>query len=83
MTTTTAGGSDNDNSGEEPAHLPGVHFSAGVPGKGPRLFLCTNSRVKVILGHALCFSLGEFGRQYAIYGVLTEPGALPFARAMI
>jgi len=36
-----------------------------------------------ILGHALCFSLGEFGRQYAIYGVLTEPGALPFARAMI
>jgi hypothetical protein len=51
MTATTAGGSDNDNSGEEPAHLPGVHFSAGVPGKGPRLFLCTNSRVKVILGH--------------------------------
>jgi hypothetical protein len=36
-----------------------------------------------ILGHALCFSLGEFGRQYAIYGVLTEPGSLPFARAMI
>jgi len=36
-----------------------------------------------ILGHALCFSLGEFGRQYAIYGVLTEPGAPPFARAMI
>jgi hypothetical protein len=36
-----------------------------------------------ILGHALCFSLGEFGRQYAIYGVLTEPGALPFALVMI
>ena len=36
-----------------------------------------------ILGHALCFSLGEFGRQYAIYGILTKPGALPFARAMI
>ena len=36
-----------------------------------------------ILGHALCFSLGEFGRQYAIYGVFTEPGALPFARTMI
>lgn len=35
------------------------------------------------LGHALCFSLGEFGRQCAIYGVLTEPGSLPFARAMI
>ena len=36
-----------------------------------------------ILGHACCFSLGEFGRQYAIYGVLTDPGALPFAQAMI
>ncbi len=36
-----------------------------------------------ILGHASCFALGEFGRQYAIYGILTEPGALPFARAMI
>ncbi len=36
----------------------------------------------LILGHALCFSLGEFTRQYALYGVLTEPGALPFARAM-
>jgi hypothetical protein len=35
------------------------------------------------LGHALCFALGEFGRQYAIYGTLTEPGVLPFARAMI
>jgi hypothetical protein len=36
-----------------------------------------------ILGHAFCFALGEFGRQYAIYGVLTWPGSLPFARAMI
>jgi hypothetical protein len=36
-----------------------------------------------VLGHALCFSLGEFGRQYAIFGVFTEPGSLPFARAMI
>ena len=36
-----------------------------------------------VLGHALCFSLGEFGRQYAIYGVLTQHGSLPFARAMI
>jgi hypothetical protein len=36
-----------------------------------------------ILGHAGCFALGEFGRQYAIYGTLTEPGTLPFARAMI
>jgi hypothetical protein len=36
-----------------------------------------------ILGHAVCFVLGEFGRQYAIYGTLTEPGTLPFARAMI
>ena len=36
-----------------------------------------------VLGHAFCFALGEFGRQYAIYGFITEPGALPFARAMI
>jgi hypothetical protein len=36
-----------------------------------------------VLGHAFCFALGEFGRQYAIYGVFTEPGSLPFARAMI
>ena len=36
-----------------------------------------------VLGHALCFSLGEFGRQYAIYGVLTQHGSLPFARVMI
>ena len=35
-----------------------------------------------ILGHALCFTLGEFGRQYAIYGVLTNPGSLPLAGAM-
>jgi hypothetical protein len=33
----------------------------------------------LILGHALCFTLGEFGRQYAIYGVQTEPGSLPAA----
>jgi len=36
----------------------------------------------LIIGHALCFTLGEFGRQYAIYGVMTEPGSLPLARAM-
>ncbi len=36
----------------------------------------------LILGHALCFTVGEFSRQYAIYGLLTEPGALPLARAM-
>ena len=36
-----------------------------------------------ILGHAFCFSLGEFSRQYAIYGLQTNPGSLPFARAMI
>ena len=35
-----------------------------------------------IIGHALCFTLGEFTRQYAIYGALTRPGSLPFARAM-
>jgi hypothetical protein len=32
--------------------------------------------------HALCFTLGEFSRQYAIYGLLTEPGSLPLARIM-
>ena len=36
----------------------------------------------LIAGHALCFTLGEFTRQYAIYGLLTEPGSLPLARAM-
>jgi hypothetical protein len=35
-----------------------------------------------IIGHALCFTLGEFGRQYAIYGVLTNPGSLPLAGAV-
>ena len=36
----------------------------------------------LIAGHALCFTLGEVTRQYAIYGLLTEPGSLPLARAM-
>ena len=36
----------------------------------------------LIIGHALCFTLGEFGRQYAIYGVQTNPGSLPLAEAM-
>ncbi len=36
----------------------------------------------LILGHALCFTVGEFSRQYAIYGLITEPDALPLARAM-
>lgn len=35
-----------------------------------------------IIGHALCFTLGEFGRQYAIYGVQTNPGSLPLAEAV-
>ena len=35
-----------------------------------------------IAGHALCFSLGEFARQYAIYGLLTAPGTLPLAGAV-
>jgi hypothetical protein len=35
-----------------------------------------------IIAHALCFTLGEFGRQYAIYGVQTEPGSLPLAGAV-
>jgi hypothetical protein len=36
----------------------------------------------IILSHALCFTLGEFGRQYAMYGVLTNPNSLPLAGAM-
>ena len=36
----------------------------------------------IVLGHASFFTLGEFGRQYAIYGLLTEPGSLPLAGAM-
>ena len=35
-----------------------------------------------IAGHAFCFSLGEFARQYAIYGLLIKPGALPLAGAV-
>jgi hypothetical protein len=36
----------------------------------------------IVAGHAVCFSLGEFTRQYAIYGLQTEPGSLPFTVAM-
>ncbi|HEX2181098.1 MAG TPA: hypothetical protein VHH10_02355 [Rubrobacteraceae bacterium] len=36
----------------------------------------------LVSAHALCFTLGEFGRQYAIFGLLTEPGSLPLARVM-
>jgi signal transduction histidine kinase len=36
----------------------------------------------LIVGHAFSFILGEFSRQYGIYGVLTAPGALPFAHAL-
>ena len=36
----------------------------------------------LIIGHALCFTLGEFGRQYAIYGVQTNPRSLPLAGAV-
>ena len=35
----------------------------------------------LIIGHALCFTLGELCRQYALYGGVTAPGALPFAAA--
>lgn len=35
----------------------------------------------LIVGHALCFTLGELSRQYAVFGAVTSPGALPFARA--
>jgi signal transduction histidine kinase len=37
----------------------------------------------LIVGHAFCFTGGEFFRQYAIYGAQTAPGALPFARALV
>ncbi|MGH3090257.1 MAG: hypothetical protein ACRDSJ_23485, partial [Rubrobacteraceae bacterium] len=36
----------------------------------------------IVAGHALCFSLGEFSRQYAIFGSPAEPGSLPFAHAL-
>ena len=36
----------------------------------------------IVAGHAFCFSFGEFSRQYAIYGLQTDPGTLPFALAM-
>jgi signal transduction histidine kinase len=36
----------------------------------------------LIIGHALCFTLGELCRQYALYGGVTAPGALPFAAAV-
>lgn len=36
----------------------------------------------LIIGHAFCFTLGEFARQYAIYGVQTNPGSLPLGAAM-
>jgi hypothetical protein len=36
----------------------------------------------IVAGHALCFSFGEFSRQYAVYGLQTDPGSLPFALAM-
>ena len=36
----------------------------------------------IVLGHAFFFTLGEFSRQYAIYGLITEPGSLPLAGGM-
>ncbi len=36
----------------------------------------------LIAGHALCFTLGEFTRQYTLYGLITEPGSLPVATVM-
>ncbi len=36
----------------------------------------------IVAGHAFCFSFGEFARQYAIYGLQTDPGSLPLALAM-
>jgi signal transduction histidine kinase len=36
----------------------------------------------LIVVHAFSFITGEFCRQYALYGVVTAPGALPFAHAL-
>lgn len=36
----------------------------------------------LFLGAASSFALQDFARQYAVYGLLTEPGALPAAGAM-
>jgi hypothetical protein len=38
--------------------------------------------VLVVIHRPFNFTLGEFTRQYAIYGLLTAPGALPFAQVM-
>jgi signal transduction histidine kinase len=35
----------------------------------------------LVVGHVCCFTLAELTRQYALYGVLTHPGALPLAYA--
>ena len=35
----------------------------------------------LVIGGSLSWALLEFTRQYAIYGLLTEPGSLPLARA--
>lgn len=35
-----------------------------------------------IAAHAFFFTFAEFSRQYALYGAITVPGALPFAREM-
>lgn len=32
----------------------------------------------IIAGFALCFTLGEFSRQYTMFAVFTRPGSLPF-----
>ena len=36
----------------------------------------------LVIGGSLSWALLEFARQYATYGLLTEPGSLPFARAV-
>lgn len=35
-----------------------------------------------IVGHAFCWTFAEFARQYALYGMVTQPGSLPFAHAL-
>jgi hypothetical protein len=36
----------------------------------------------LIAGFAICFALGEFSRQYVIYGAFRQPGVLPFISLM-
>ena len=63
-----------------------VTYVLGSALGGPVGALVASRRPENVVGWlaiagALSWALLEFTRQYAIYGILTEPGALPFARA--